>query len=198
MTGSMEELERRLLARKAFGLFGSHWHMLDAPDADCVEAADALSRQAAEIEQMRAALVHVREIIKDGAMTGFNWQDGDWAERLFASQAVTHAALAPQQGAAPPPAARDERERWKPGPNFRHCPGCDGYECDSAKGCAYPGAMVAEERERCARIAEEFTDYTGRGSEDHNTLVGMFARGNRNASRKIAAAIRTGQRVMGT
>ncbi len=42
---------------------------------------------------MLAALHHVRSIIKDGAMTGFNCLDGDWAERLFASQAVTHAAV---------------------------------------------------------------------------------------------------------
>jgi hypothetical protein len=48
------------------------------------------------IEQLEAALVHVRSIIKDGAETGFNWKEGDWAERLYASQGVTHAALHPR------------------------------------------------------------------------------------------------------
>ena len=48
-------------------------------------------------DRLRAALVHVRGIIKDGALTGFNCPDGDWTERLFASQGLTHAALAYQQ-----------------------------------------------------------------------------------------------------
>lgn len=43
--------------------------------------------------KMLAALELVRSIISDGAMTGFNWKDGDWAERLFASQAVTYEAV---------------------------------------------------------------------------------------------------------
>lgn len=36
-----------------------------------------------------AALDFVRGIIAEGAMTGFNCHSGDWAERLFASQAVS-------------------------------------------------------------------------------------------------------------
>jgi hypothetical protein len=27
-------------------------------------------------------------------MTGFNWKDGDWPDRLFASQQMTSAAIA--------------------------------------------------------------------------------------------------------
>lgn len=49
---------------------------------------------------------------------------------------------------------------------------------------------VAAERERCAKIAEAFEDYTGIGNETENSLIGMFARGNRSARRKIAKAIR--------
>jgi hypothetical protein len=49
---------------------------------------------------------------------------------------------------------------------------------------------VDAERERCAKIAEAFIGYTGYGSEDENTLIGMFARGNRSAKRCIASAIR--------
>lgn len=43
--------------------------------------------------RLSEALELVRSIVRDGAMTGFNCNDGDWAERLFASQAVTYDAL---------------------------------------------------------------------------------------------------------
>lgn len=46
------------------------------------------------IREQQAALVAVRAIITEGAATGFNCKDGDWAERLFASQATSHAVLA--------------------------------------------------------------------------------------------------------
>ena len=49
---------------------------------------------------------------------------------------------------------------------------------------------VAAEREECARVADLFYGYTGYGSEDENTRIGMFARGNRNARSCIATAIR--------
>lgn len=39
------------------------------------------------------ALIKVRAIIVDAAMTGFNCHEGDWAERLFASQADSAAAV---------------------------------------------------------------------------------------------------------
>jgi hypothetical protein len=47
---------------------------------------------------MVSALEGVRKIISEGAMTGFNCHDGDWAERLFASQATTSAALKAAKG----------------------------------------------------------------------------------------------------
>jgi hypothetical protein len=40
------------------------------------------------------ALKAVHSLISEAAATGFNWKDGDWAERLFASQRRTHQALA--------------------------------------------------------------------------------------------------------
>lgn len=43
--------------------------------------------------EMLAALKHVRSIVADGAATGFNWKDGDWAERLYASQQMTSTAV---------------------------------------------------------------------------------------------------------
>jgi hypothetical protein len=42
---------------------------------------------------MLEALLHVRKIIAEGALTGFNCHDGDWAERLFASQQMTSVAV---------------------------------------------------------------------------------------------------------
>lgn len=39
------------------------------------------------------ALAKVNKIIADGAATGFNWEIGDWADRLFESQRDTSRAL---------------------------------------------------------------------------------------------------------
>lgn len=55
-----------------------------------------LSKRDALAERVRVlegALMAVREIIAEGAPTGFNPMEGDWADRLFRSQAVTHRAL---------------------------------------------------------------------------------------------------------
>jgi hypothetical protein len=56
---------------------------------DC--SANALLIAAAP--DMLAALLNVRKIISEGALTGFNPLDGDWAERLYASQHVTSSAI---------------------------------------------------------------------------------------------------------
>ena len=66
--------------------------------ADAVIAfMDSVTDDVCRLERERdvavEALKLVRSIISDGAETGFNGQSGDWAERLFASQSVTHAAL---------------------------------------------------------------------------------------------------------
>lgn len=53
----------------------------------------ANARLIAAAPDLLEAIKHVRKIIVDAAETGFNCHDGDWAERLFASQAVTHAAV---------------------------------------------------------------------------------------------------------
>lgn len=54
---------------------------------------DEAERRAGHIAALVKALEGVRAIISEAAMTGFNYKDGDWAERLFASQATTSAAL---------------------------------------------------------------------------------------------------------
>ncbi len=58
---------------------------------------DDNARIGLQLEQAREALELVRSIIADGALTGFNCHSGDWAERLFKSQAVTFAALKQQE-----------------------------------------------------------------------------------------------------
>lgn len=54
-----------------------------------------------DISQALVALLNVRKLITEAAMTGFNCHDGDWAERLFASQAVTSAAIGIAQSHEP-------------------------------------------------------------------------------------------------
>lgn len=73
--------------------------------------------------EMFSALLAVRKIIIDGAMTGFNCHDGDWAERLFASQQVTHAAITKAKAPIPrPDKPRDDGTWIEPG----HEPGGRG------------------------------------------------------------------------
>lgn len=45
------------------------------------------------VKDLVAAVEHVRSIISEASATGFNCHDGDWAERLFASQGWTCKAL---------------------------------------------------------------------------------------------------------
>jgi len=54
---------------------------------------------------MLDALINVRRIISEAAMTGFNCKDGDWPERLFHSQQITSAAI--KKATLPPPAVRE-------------------------------------------------------------------------------------------
>lgn len=54
---------------------------------------EGVARLLSENSKLRAALTNVHKLISEAAMTGFNCHDGDWAERLFASQHLTSAAL---------------------------------------------------------------------------------------------------------
>lgn len=66
----------------------------DWPIARLLEHGDRKNAQLiAATPDLLAALSNVRALIAEAAMTGFNWKDGDWAERLFASQQVTSAAI---------------------------------------------------------------------------------------------------------
>lgn len=62
--------------------------------------ADAALIEAAP--QMLDALLNVRKLISEAAITGFNCHDGDWADRLFASQQKTSNAIASATGSARP------------------------------------------------------------------------------------------------
>lgn len=58
-----------------------------------LEIQKANGRVAAAAPELLSGLELVRSIIAEAAMTGFNCHDGDWAERLFASQAITFDAV---------------------------------------------------------------------------------------------------------
>jgi len=58
------------------------------------DEADANARLISAAPDMLAALTKVNKLISEAAMTGFNWRDGDWPEKLFASQQATSRAIA--------------------------------------------------------------------------------------------------------
>ena len=60
---------------------------------DAKNAHAELSRLRSDNERLREALRSVRAIITEGALEGFRPEVGDWADRLFRSQAMTSAAL---------------------------------------------------------------------------------------------------------
>ncbi len=72
-------------------------HATGCPIAECdggtKEDAAANARLIAAAPKMLNALRNVQKIITEAAWTGFNCHDGDWPERLFASQQVTSDAL---------------------------------------------------------------------------------------------------------
>lgn len=57
---------------------------------DSLEALDKIDAG----KELLKAVIHVRKIIMEGAKVGFNPHDGgNWAERLFRSQAITLKAI---------------------------------------------------------------------------------------------------------
>jgi hypothetical protein len=51
------------------------------------------ARLIAAAPDMLAALKHIRGLIVEAAMVGFNCNEGDWAMRLFESQSMSHDAV---------------------------------------------------------------------------------------------------------
>lgn len=66
---------------------GFEW--VSRPRAESIANAQLISAA----PDMLAALRNVQKLISEAAMTGFNWKDGDWADRLFFSQQVTSEAI---------------------------------------------------------------------------------------------------------
>lgn len=52
-----------------------------------------VDRLNARVDELQEALLVTRKLVSEAAMTGFNYHDGDWAERLFANQANITSAL---------------------------------------------------------------------------------------------------------
>lgn len=73
-------------------------HMLTEPMTPADRAQAKSEREAwdaleARLKECEATLRVTNKIIADGALTGFNPTDGDWAERLFANQQAITKAL---------------------------------------------------------------------------------------------------------
>lgn len=82
------------------------WKVVKHPDSWTIQTSDGecIARQYAESGLDKAtmlaaapdlveALLNVRRLISEAAATGFNYDDGDWAEQLFLSQQKTSAAI---------------------------------------------------------------------------------------------------------
>ena len=63
------------------------------PIPHMTEMADANARLISAAPEMLVALANVQKLIAETALTGFNYKDGDWAQRLFESQQVTSRAI---------------------------------------------------------------------------------------------------------
>lgn len=61
----------------------------DMEDEDRVEGA---------AREMLEVIKETRKIVSDGAMTGFRWNKGDWAYRLYANQTKLSAAIRRAEG----------------------------------------------------------------------------------------------------
>lgn len=95
---------------------GRHWvvshpdkqwmHLIRETRADAIRARDEANdyEQSERIKEaapdMLDALRNVQKIISEAAMTGFNWKDGDWADRLFFSQQKTSGAIRKATGSS--------------------------------------------------------------------------------------------------
>lgn len=60
---------------------------------------EANARLIAAAPDLLTALQAVNKLIAEAAATGFNWQSGDWPEKLFNSQQATSTAIEKATGA---------------------------------------------------------------------------------------------------
>lgn len=68
------------------------WAVCNGGDSEPVpfDDSDANAMLIAVAPEMLAHLRAIQKLVTEAAMTGFNCQEGNWAERLFASQVTTH------------------------------------------------------------------------------------------------------------
>lgn len=108
INAAIDDTLREATARAKETTMSDHWsdafHGVTPFEEDYLRASLAASERerdelAERVKKLEGGLEMVREIIKDGAMVGFNCHEGDWAERLFSSQGTTRALLsAPTEG----------------------------------------------------------------------------------------------------
>lgn len=79
------------------------WSIARCMEGDEFIDQEANARLIAAAPEMLAALASVNKLISEAAMTGFNYKDGDWPERLFLSQQATSAAIRKALGHRPTP-----------------------------------------------------------------------------------------------
>lgn len=85
------------------GMGGAH-DLLMADDGKYVGRFYADAREGVDIDAVKALVVAApelleaalatRKLVVEAALTGFNYADGDWAERLYHNQAALSAAIA--------------------------------------------------------------------------------------------------------
>lgn len=71
------------------------------PDAELEANAELVRRAVNSYDAMLAALKQVRALVGEGATTGFNPLDGDWADRLYANNADLTRAIRLAEGKEP-------------------------------------------------------------------------------------------------
>jgi hypothetical protein len=76
-----------------------HGLVADCRQCSSFEEERANARLIAAAPDMLACLIEIRALITEAGLTGFNCHEGDWAERLFATQAASHAAVRKATGA---------------------------------------------------------------------------------------------------
>lgn len=69
------------------------WLICCTPSDELAKCIVAAANTQPAVADLVKALGIVRSIISEGALTGFNCHDGDWADRLYASQGMSSTAL---------------------------------------------------------------------------------------------------------
>lgn len=78
---ALDALNERLTKRRAFGLSGAHWFMLNAPDPDCIDAVNAIAALCARVcELIKERQLETKRATKYMALADEQEQRADRAE----------------------------------------------------------------------------------------------------------------------